>query len=360
MSMRSQRSTMHMLCVRPFHAHYPPAHARMRRATLQASDPTSGRARAFVSRSQRRRGAIATPHPQTRASEPGRMRWRGAGVRLWYARTAASITDPRTRLVSLAVVSSTDARRSRRRSIHPSSLPHSLAMSAFGRDLIGNVNCGTANPLMQMAGQMQGMGAQVSSARRARSGMRTPASTSARRSHDSLSRSHACVVDGVVGRCSRLRWRRQGRDGSTGDDAGRSHPHAIEHHATGCRCQYTTRRHSARGAEDGIRMKHELSLECSSCGHAPIVDLSLYASVPAAHGSREQPPAPSPATTAAAASYAADAATAHDPATAATIDAGRAGHGGSVHADGVAIEGLRARVPTESIGPWTRTGYVGA
>ena len=35
-------------------------------------------------------------------------------------------------------------------------------MSAFGRDLTGNANCGTANPLMQMAGQMQGMGAQVS------------------------------------------------------------------------------------------------------------------------------------------------------------------------------------------------------
>lgn len=34
-------------------------------------------------------------------------------------------------------------------------------MSAFGRDLVGNANCGTANPLMQMAGQMQGMGAQV-------------------------------------------------------------------------------------------------------------------------------------------------------------------------------------------------------
>ena len=34
-------------------------------------------------------------------------------------------------------------------------------MSNFGRDLVGNVNCGTANPLMQMVGQMQGMGAQV-------------------------------------------------------------------------------------------------------------------------------------------------------------------------------------------------------
>ena len=38
-------------------------------------------------------------------------------------------------------------------------------MSAFGRDLIGNVNCGTANPLMQMAGQMQGMGAQLADVR---------------------------------------------------------------------------------------------------------------------------------------------------------------------------------------------------
>lgn len=38
-------------------------------------------------------------------------------------------------------------------------------MSAFGRDLIGNVNCGTANPLMQMAGQMQGMGQQLADVR---------------------------------------------------------------------------------------------------------------------------------------------------------------------------------------------------
>lgn len=36
------------------------------------------------------------------------------------------------------------------------------AMSAFGQSLVGNANCGTANPLMQMAGQMQSMGSSVS------------------------------------------------------------------------------------------------------------------------------------------------------------------------------------------------------
>jgi len=36
---------------------------------------------------------------------------------------------------------------------------------SFGRDLVGAANCGTSNPLMQMAGQMQGMGAQIADVR---------------------------------------------------------------------------------------------------------------------------------------------------------------------------------------------------